>query len=196
MEEFFGLSSDIQKNSETGYILFYQSREWTCANQGGKLLTTLVEYFHILYHIYLWLEGLWLMQLKRRMCLKKGGWIKSCFAGLVEWNVFHCVTEWYSYVTQTFSVRHTSCYVTQVCQVSAGCLLDDDLVMWLLFICMTHDLSHDPWHHHEILEWMCHLNDKQSGDVQKHYYRWKCILYNVDETFSPDTVKKNRCLTQ
>jgi ubiquitin carboxyl-terminal hydrolase 12/46 len=27
MEDFFGLSSDIQKNSETGYILFYQSRE-------------------------------------------------------------------------------------------------------------------------------------------------------------------------
>lgn len=27
MEDFYGLPSDIQKNSETGYILFYQSRE-------------------------------------------------------------------------------------------------------------------------------------------------------------------------
>lgn len=28
IEEFYGLTSDISKNSESGYILFYQSREW------------------------------------------------------------------------------------------------------------------------------------------------------------------------
>jgi len=27
IEDFYGLTSDIQKNSESGYILFYQSRE-------------------------------------------------------------------------------------------------------------------------------------------------------------------------
>lgn len=27
IEDFYGLPSDLQKNSETGYILFYQSRE-------------------------------------------------------------------------------------------------------------------------------------------------------------------------
>ncbi|OWK13750.1 USP46, partial [Cervus elaphus hippelaphus] len=27
IEEFYGLTSDISKNSESGYILFYQSRE-------------------------------------------------------------------------------------------------------------------------------------------------------------------------
>ena len=27
IEDFFGLTSDIQKSSETGYILFYQSRD-------------------------------------------------------------------------------------------------------------------------------------------------------------------------
>ena len=27
IEDFFGLTADGQKNSETGYILFYQSRE-------------------------------------------------------------------------------------------------------------------------------------------------------------------------
>jgi ubiquitin carboxyl-terminal hydrolase 12/46 len=27
IEDFYGLTSDIQKSSETGYILFYQSRE-------------------------------------------------------------------------------------------------------------------------------------------------------------------------
>lgn len=29
IEEFYGLTSDISKNSESGYILFYQSRDWT-----------------------------------------------------------------------------------------------------------------------------------------------------------------------
>lgn len=28
IEEFYGLTSDISKNSESGYILFYQSRDW------------------------------------------------------------------------------------------------------------------------------------------------------------------------
>jgi len=28
IEDFYGFSSDIQKTSESGYILFYQSREW------------------------------------------------------------------------------------------------------------------------------------------------------------------------
>lgn len=27
IEEFYGLTSDISKNSESGYILFYQSRD-------------------------------------------------------------------------------------------------------------------------------------------------------------------------
>ena len=27
IEDFYGLTSDIQKSSETGYILFYQSRD-------------------------------------------------------------------------------------------------------------------------------------------------------------------------
>ncbi|OWR46050.1 ubiquitin carboxyl-terminal hydrolase 46 [Danaus plexippus] len=30
IEDFYGLTSDIQKSSETGYILFYQSRDATC----------------------------------------------------------------------------------------------------------------------------------------------------------------------
>ncbi|EEB11507.1 ubiquitin carboxyl-terminal hydrolase, putative [Pediculus humanus corporis] len=30
IEDFYGLTSDIQKSSETGYILFYQSRDVTC----------------------------------------------------------------------------------------------------------------------------------------------------------------------
>lgn len=29
IEEFYGLTSDISKNSESGYILFYQSRDWS-----------------------------------------------------------------------------------------------------------------------------------------------------------------------
>lgn len=33
IEEFYGLTSDISKNSESGYILFYQSREWR--SRGG-----------------------------------------------------------------------------------------------------------------------------------------------------------------
>jgi len=28
IEDFYGLASDMQKTSESGYILFYQSREW------------------------------------------------------------------------------------------------------------------------------------------------------------------------
>jgi ubiquitin carboxyl-terminal hydrolase 12/46 len=27
IEDFFGLTTDVQKSSETGYILFYQSRD-------------------------------------------------------------------------------------------------------------------------------------------------------------------------
>jgi ubiquitin carboxyl-terminal hydrolase 12/46 len=30
IEDFYGLTSDIQKSSETGYILFYQSRDSAC----------------------------------------------------------------------------------------------------------------------------------------------------------------------
>lgn len=30
IEDFYGLTSDIQKSSETGYILFYQSRDASC----------------------------------------------------------------------------------------------------------------------------------------------------------------------
>lgn len=30
IEEFYGLTSEISKNSESGYILFYQSRDWAC----------------------------------------------------------------------------------------------------------------------------------------------------------------------
>ena len=29
LEDFYGLTSDVQKASETGYILFYQSRDAT-----------------------------------------------------------------------------------------------------------------------------------------------------------------------
>ena len=29
MEDFYGLTSEIQKSSETGYILFYQARDLT-----------------------------------------------------------------------------------------------------------------------------------------------------------------------
>lgn len=35
IEEFYGLTSDISKNSESGYILFYQSRDW-----GGTVAKT------------------------------------------------------------------------------------------------------------------------------------------------------------
>ena len=30
IEDFYGLTADIQKSSETGYILFYQSRDGSC----------------------------------------------------------------------------------------------------------------------------------------------------------------------
>lgn len=37
IEEFYGLPSDISKNSESGYILFYQSREWRWRRTGRTL---------------------------------------------------------------------------------------------------------------------------------------------------------------
>ena len=46
IEEFYGLTSDISKNSESGYILFYQSRDW-----GNRDEERLSASFH------LWLFG-------------------------------------------------------------------------------------------------------------------------------------------
>lgn len=39
IEEFYGLTSDISKNSESGYILFYQSRDWASRSdrQNGRM---------------------------------------------------------------------------------------------------------------------------------------------------------------
>lgn len=37
IEDFYGLTSDIQKSSETGYILFYQSRD--CASSWAETKT-------------------------------------------------------------------------------------------------------------------------------------------------------------
>jgi len=70
MEEFFGLSSDIQKNSETGYILFYQSREWTHTVDQGRELVDFCQrertHGFILWrdlnsNAFLWLAGPWRM---------------------------------------------------------------------------------------------------------------------------------------
>lgn len=59
IEEFYGLTSDISKNSESGYILFYQSRDWagqvvnpqrTVTQQRGEGLmaaTGSAQYAHI-----------------------------------------------------------------------------------------------------------------------------------------------------
>lgn len=35
IEDFYGLTSDLQKSSETGYILFYQSRDATEISKSG-----------------------------------------------------------------------------------------------------------------------------------------------------------------
>lgn len=44
IEEFYGLTSDISKNSESGYILFYQSRDW-----GGAVVKRDFCVSHLLY---------------------------------------------------------------------------------------------------------------------------------------------------
>ena len=38
IEDFYGLTSDIQKSSETGYILFYQSRDCVWGRNCEKVL--------------------------------------------------------------------------------------------------------------------------------------------------------------
>ena len=38
IEDFYGLTTDIQKSSETGYILFYQSRDSSSSAQRTKFL--------------------------------------------------------------------------------------------------------------------------------------------------------------
>ena len=46
IEEFYGIPSDMQKNSESGYILFYQSREWS------KRVCTRVRADHMFVCVY------------------------------------------------------------------------------------------------------------------------------------------------
>lgn len=53
IEEFYGLTSDISKNSESGYILFYQSREWlgklwqlhTTTLQAKKVMAHWIDFY-------------------------------------------------------------------------------------------------------------------------------------------------------
>lgn len=45
IEEFYGLTSDISKNSESGYILFYQSRDWAEPKRRRQLNGTVVVLF-------------------------------------------------------------------------------------------------------------------------------------------------------
>lgn len=52
IEDFYGLASDLQKTSESGYILFYQSREWHSMEEelrsNMELLSSLKMYNKIL----------------------------------------------------------------------------------------------------------------------------------------------------
>lgn len=43
IEDFYGLTSDIQKSSETGYILFYQSRDCASSWAATKTLKSFNE---------------------------------------------------------------------------------------------------------------------------------------------------------
>lgn len=55
IEEFYGLTSDISKNSESGYILFYQSRDWPEPMAGedwtGFLLLLCFLFFWIIWSL-------------------------------------------------------------------------------------------------------------------------------------------------
>ncbi len=53
IEEFYGLTSDISKNSESGYILFYQSREWLELDQWHRRRLNRMRPFFFVFVFYL-----------------------------------------------------------------------------------------------------------------------------------------------
>lgn len=75
IEEFYGLTSDISKNSESGYILFYQSRDW-----GG----TVAKRDCYASHLYLEME----QALKKRKAGSSRGGSTVCTQLSKEFGIF------------------------------------------------------------------------------------------------------------